>query len=317
MQVADPAALAIGLGLLAGPLGAVLARRGRRVVAALLGAAAGAALAGLGSAALSSEPPLLLHAGLAAAAGAATAVALPGLRPGAFRRRSFGSAYERTAFGGAQASVRLPARCAACMPSALLDAADRLRLESALCDAERKSGAELAVAVLARAAEHEGARWRASAWLAALALSGALALSAQPLAALAATAAGTLAGRTLARAPRLRRFFVAEAALAESAARAALDAFAHAGLARAPRHAGVLLFAALFEGRAIAVVDRGIPPSTAEPMARAAAEGFAAGQALDGLIASLDALAPAGGAPASGVAPDFSALRPHPVRVED
>jgi uncharacterized membrane protein len=317
MQVADPAALAIGLGLLAGPLGAALARRGHRLLAALLGGAAGAALAGLRAASFSSEPPLLLHAGLAAAAGAATALALPGLGLTSLRRRSFGSGYERSAFGGVRVSARLPARCAGCVPSALLDAADRLRLESALCDAERKSGAELAVAVVARAAEHEGARGRAGAWLAAVALSGALALSAPPLTALAVTAGGALAGRALARTPRLRRFFVAEAALAESAARAALDAFAHAGLARAPRHAGVLLFAALFEGRAIAVIDRGIAPSSAEPMARAAAEGFAEGQPLDGLLASLDALGPAEGAPASGVEADSSPLRPHPVRVED
>jgi len=316
MQGANPEALAIGLGLLAGPLGALVARRGRRVLGAALGAAAGAALAILETA-LSGGSPSLAHAGLAGGAAAAAALGLPGGARGAFRRPSYGTGYDRTAFGGAQGSARLPARCAAWAPSRLLDAADRLRLESALCDAEHKSGAELAVTLVARAGAHEGAAWRASAWLAALALCGAFALAAPPPAALGAAAGGALAGRALARAPRVRRFFVAESALAETAARAAEGAFAHAGLGRAPGQAGALLFAALFEGRAIAVVDRGLASASAEPMARAVAEGLASGRALEGLLASLGELRPGGGARASGVAPDASAPRPHPVRVED
>jgi uncharacterized membrane protein len=313
MQWGEPAALAIGLGLLAGPLGAALARRGRRALGAALAAAAGAALA---SAGVSLEPSLA-RALLAGAAGGVAALALPGFGSAALRRRSFGAAYGRAAFAGTAGDAGLPARCAGRTPSRLLDAADCLRLESALCDAERKSGAEIAFSLVARAGEHEDARWRASAWLAALALCGGLALPAESPVVLAAVAAAALAGRALTAPPRFRRFFVAELALAECAARAARDAFAHAGLLRAPGEAGALVFAALLEGRAIALVDRGLPTRLAGSLARATAEGLAAGRLLETLVECLGELPAGDGAPAAGGALASARPRPHPVRVED
>jgi uncharacterized membrane protein len=315
MQAADPAALAIGLGLLAGPLGAALARRGRRLLGAGVAAAAGAALAWLAGSVGASELQTGARALFAAAAGGAAALGLPGLGLGLFRRRSFGSAYERSPFGGARAEARLPARCAGLRPSALLDAADRVRLESALCDAERKSGAELAIALVASAGEPGAARWRAAAWLAAAAAVLAAGLMPEPRAVLAAGAAGAAAGALLARAPRVRRLFTTEAELAARAARGALDAFANAGLLRAAGARGALVFAALAECRVVALADRGLPAPVAEAMASGTAESLAAGRALEGLIGALGQLGSR-----DGVATDADpapAPRPHPIRVED
>ena len=194
MQVADPAALAVGLGLLAGLLGAQLVRRGRRTLGALGSAAAGAALA-------SGIWGLPGAAGLvSAAAGFAAALALPGLGPARFRRRSFGTAFGRGACGVSLAEARLPARVAALRPSELVDPAERLRLEASIHEAERKSGAELALAIVRRAGSYEGASWRFAAWSAALALAAACAFApGAPRVAAVAAALAALAGRALAR----------------------------------------------------------------------------------------------------------------------
>ena len=230
MQVADPAALAVGLGLLAGLPGASLARRGRRLLGAGGAAAAGAALA-------SGVLELPASAGLAAAAaGLASALGLPGLGLGRFRRRSFGGgAFGPGSSGLRLAEARLPAHLAAARPSELVDPADRLRLEGAIDEAERKSGAELALAVVRRAGTYEGASWRLAAWCAALALAAACAFApAAPRLAPAAALLAALGGHILARAPLLLRFASSEAELAENAARGACDAFARLGLARGP-----------------------------------------------------------------------------------
>jgi uncharacterized membrane protein len=314
MQVADPAALAVGLGLLAGLPGASLVRRGRRLLGAAGAAAAGAALA----AGVLELPGSA--GGLAAAAGFAAALALPGFGLGRFRRRSFGTSFGR----GSEASLaeaRLPARLASARPSELVDPADRLRLEGAIEEAERKSGAQLALAVVRRAGPYEGASWRLAAWCAALALAAACAFATgEPRLAPAAALLAALGGRTLAHAPRLRRFASSEAELAENAARSASDAFAQLALGRAPAPS-VLVFAALFEGRVIVLGDPGragahTPEKAWSGVAAAAAAGLAAGR-LEGLVAALeDASALATGGPPAGARPSASE-RPLPVRIED
>lgn len=319
MPVADPSALAIGLGLAVGPAGAALARRGRRVAGVLLGALLGAAAA---FAAVHLEPngDRLLRVAGAAAAGAAAALVLPGLDLSGFRRRSFGSAFGRGGFSGALGSASLPARCAARRPSRLLDAADRLRLESALVETEEKSGTMLAVALVAAADAHEGARWRAAVWAGALALATAAAAGAAPLAGFGAAAAGLLAGRTLARLAHVRRLFASEAELAAASAQAALDAFAHAGLLHAPAANGVLVFAALFEGRVGVLAGRGASGAGSEPvldeMAREAAAGIAQSRALGGFAAAIARVERLSGIARSDLAAAAPA-RPYPVRVED
>jgi len=320
MQVADPAALAIGLGLLAGLPGASFVRRGRRVLGAAGAAAAGAALAA-GVLELPGSAGIL-----AAAAGFAAALALPGFGLGRFRRRSFGTAFAR----GSEASLavaRLPDRLAAARPSELVDPADRLRLEGVIDEAERKSGAELALAVVRRTGPYEGASWRLAAWCAALALAAAVAFApGEPRLAPAAALLAALGGRTLARAPLLRRFASSEAELAENAARGASDAFAHLGLDRAPGH-GVLVFAALFEGRVIVLGDPGgagahPPGKDWSEVAAAAAAGLAggrllAGGGLEGLVAALEGAAALAASGLGAGARPSPGERPLPVRIED
>ena len=317
MPALDPWGAAILLGLATAPLGALPVRRGRRLLGVALGAALGAAAALAATVLGRAVPPPWL----AALAGAAAALGLPGLPFGILRRRSFGSAYPRGAFAGAVATARLPLALAAERPSRLLDAADRLRLESALTLAERKHGVAIALALVARAGEVEGAHARAALYGAALALAAAAAAGATALAGLGAAALGAALGRGLARSAFVRRFFVSEAALAAATAQAASDAFAHAGLAGAPRDRGVLVFASLFEARVAALAGRGLTGAGGADLAalatiaNAAADGIAAGSAVDGFlaaIAAVDALAARETAPSAALPP-----RPHPVRIED
>lgn len=312
MPVRDPLAFALCLGLLAGPLGAALARRGVRAGGALLAAAV--ALAAL---VLTSE-----HAdlpGTAVAAGAASACAL--LLPAALRGGGgFGRAFGRAGFAGTFVEARLPRALAGAAPSALVDPADALHLERAVLDAEAASGAELAVALVRRSSAYGAAGWRGAAWLAALGLAAAAALApATPRLALAAAAAGALLGHAGARAPRLRRFLVSEAALVERAEARALDAFARAGLGRAPGHAGVLLFAALFEGRVLVLADRGVADASGgwEDVARLGAAALGEdGRAAAPLARALEragAVAASAGRGAAAPAAD----RPPPILLED
>jgi hypothetical protein len=307
MPVADPWPLALFLGLAVAPAGAALARRGLRLRGALLGALLGALA---GAAALPLEPAgdWLALAARAATAGALVAVLLPGLGLARFDRRTFGAALERLHAGG-HGEARLPARCAGLRPSRLLDPADRLRLESALCEAEEKGGTALAVVLVRRCGEYEGAAWRAAAWLAALGLAGATALGLPSRTALAAAAGGACLGHLLARVARVRRGFVAEGELAERARQAAAAAFTAAGLGGS----GALVFAALFEGRVVALGSQRDAGGHFDAMASAAAAGLAGG---DALRAFEDALR---GAPprTAGAEPVPLPARPHPIRVED
>jgi uncharacterized membrane protein len=316
VPVRDPLALALCLGLLVAPLGALLARRGLRARGALVGAAA----AGAGTALL--DAALSVGAGgagaaLAAAAGALGALLLPGPMPG---RSGFGRAFGRAAFAGTIGEALVPGRLAAATPSRLVDAADALRLERAVLDAEAKAEAELAVTLVRRCSAYGTAAWRAAAWLAALALAGAVAVApSQPRWGLAAAAAGAALGLAGARAPRLRRLVVADAVLAERAEARALDAFARAGLGRAPGHAGILLFGALLEGRVLVLADRGLraPARAWSEVASAAAEGLAGGVAPDGLERALERAGLLAAALRPRRTPGAMDGRPPPVFVED
>jgi uncharacterized membrane protein len=305
MAVADPAALVLALGLLAGLLGAALVRRGRNGPGAFAGAALGAMLAGA-----SSPWPPGPQALAAGAVGAATSLLLPGLGLARFRRRTFGAAFERL-HGGGRGEALLPARIARLRPSGLLDPADRLRLESAIHGAEEKSAAAIAVAFVQRCAAYEGAGWRAAAWLGALLAAWAVALVPAPRAALAAGAGGVALGHLLARTPRARRFFVAESELAAGASQAAALAFASAGLGGT----GVLVFAALFEGRVLALGGERNAGAGWDEVAAIAAGGIRARRALDGLVSALQCAARL--APPRDTAAPAPGSRPHPVRVED
>lgn len=314
MAVRDPLALALCLGLLAGPVGALATRRGASVRGALLGAAAAAGAALLADGALAAGLGAD-GAGLAAAVGALCALLLPG--PAAGRR--FGRAFGLGDFAGTIAEARLPASLAGATPSRLVDPADALRVERAILGAEAKADAELAVTLVRRCGAYGAAAWRAGAWLAALALTGAAALGPpEPRAGLAAAAAGLALGLAAARAARVQRLIVSEAALAQRAEARALDAFARAGLGRTPGHAGILVFAALLEGRVVVLAGRGLREAARafEGVAVAAAEGFAA-DAPDGLLRALERAGAAAAALRPRREPAAADGRPPPVFVED
>jgi uncharacterized membrane protein len=326
--VRDPLVLALGLGLLAGALGAALVRRGARLGGALLAAFAGATAAALapGADAFPTGAPLP-PAALAAAAAALCAWLLPG---SAGPRAGLGRAFGRAGFAGAVGEARLRGALVGAAPSRVVDAADSLRLERAVLDAEAKSGAAIALALVRHADVYDAARWRAAGWLAALALAGAGAFAPpSPRLALGAAAAGALLGFSAAQAPRVRRFFASEAALGSRAEARALDAFARAGLAHAPGDAGVLIFAALFEGRALALADRGVAdaPGAWDEVARRAADGLADPAPADGLARAIEAAGVAAraaqtsararhGAASTARAPE-PALRPPAIVIED
>ena len=316
MQAGDPAALAIFLGLLAGLPGASLARRGRRTLGASGSAAAGVALAaGVFELPGAAGP-------FAAAAGCAAALALPGLGLTRFRRRSFGGAFGRGGCAVSLAEARLPGRVTALRPSEIVDPAERLRVEAAIFEAERKSGAELALAIVRRAGTYEGASWRFAAWGAALALAASCAFApGAPRVAALSAALAALAGRALAGVSRVGRFASSEAELAEKATQGAFDAFAHLGLARAPGRGGVLIFAALFEGRVIVLGDRGAPRPRRRggdwsEVAAAAGAGLA-GARKDALLGALEAAGALAARDLEGEPRPPPGDRPLPVLIED
>jgi uncharacterized membrane protein len=328
----DAVAGALLLGLAASPAGAASTRRGDRargsLGAALLAAAGEIALVftllepGGGAAASLPAAQAGALAALAAAAAAAASLALPGAR--ASGARGIGAAFGRAAFAGGTGEARLAWRRAGARPSRLLDAADRLRIERAIYDAEAKSAAELAVRAVGRCDDYGAAAWRLACFGAALALAGSAAFApGATRAALAAAAGGAAAGHALALSARVRRFAVSEARLAERAAERAFDAFAHAGLARAPSGGGILLFAALFEGRALVLAGEGLAGAaeTGElsDAAAALAAGLAASAAAEGLLEAIERV---GALAARRLPPPRSATRtpeerPVPVRVED
>jgi putative membrane protein len=282
------------------------------------GAGAAAAGAALAAGILDLPSGTALHA---AAAGLASALALPGLGLERFRRRSFSAGFAAGASGVRLAEAALPARFASRRPSELVDAADRLRLEAAIAKAQEQSGAELALALVRRAGRYEAARGRLATWSAALVFAGAVACA--PSGPLAAGALAALAGFTalaLARAPRLLRFASREAELAANAGRAAGDAFVRLGLSRSPGHGGVLVFAAFLEGRVIVLGDPGAPRAHQSGadwsrLAAAVAAGLAERPA-EGLLAAVEA-AGALAARERPPGPRSPVPRPLPVAIED
>lgn len=263
--------------LLAGALAALFGSPARdgRPRAALLGAAAASALAwSLGG----------LLPGIAGAAllGAAVAWLAPVQGPGG------STPWAGEAVRGA--AGRLPA----VRPSQLVDPADRLRIEAAVLEAERGTAGELAVRVVGACDPYASAGWRGGVLLAALAGLGLAVLRPDlPLAAcLAAQAAGLAAGHALCRIGPLRRRLVRESLMEARVHERARRVFAESGLARTPGRTGILIFAALFEGRVLVVAGEGIdkalePGETWDEVVAAAADGLGCGRAADGLVAAV------------------------------
>jgi putative membrane protein len=178
-------------------------------------------------------------------------------------------------------------------PSALVDPADRMRLEAAVIDAERATSGEIAIAVVHACHEYRAAAWRGGALAAALAfLALAVAAPGLPLwAYLAAQAAALAAGHALCRIDTVRRRLVTESFRDARVSERARRAFAEAGLERTRGRTGILVFVALLERRVVVLADEGIHKALApdegwDEVARLAADGLRRGRAVDGLAAA-------------------------------
>jgi len=198
---------------------------------------------------------------LAALSGAAFALLLPGI--GGFHRGA--GSFAGGGVGGfagttSRAGGTAPGRISRLEPSALLDPADRLRIEGAVLEAERDTAGEIVVAVVGSCAEYESAGWRLGVAMALLALLGAEILlpEASLGVLLGAELAGLLLGHLLARIQPIRRSLISDGFMQECAERRAWSAFAENGLARTEDRTGILIFLALFEHRVIVLGDEGV-----------------------------------------------------------
>jgi len=203
----------------------------------------------------------LLQAGwgwslLAALAGAALALLLPGL--GAWRRGE--GSFAGGAAGGFSRGATAPGRISRIRPSVLLDPADRLRIEGAVLEAEQNTAGEIVVAVVGSCAEYGSAGWRLGVAMALLGFLGA-AIFASELGLeilLGAQALGLALGHLLARIQIVRRSLISDGFMQACAERRAWSAFAENGLARTAERTGILIFVALFENRVIVLGDEGV-----------------------------------------------------------
>ncbi|MBK7644491.1 MAG: hypothetical protein IPJ19_15845 [Planctomycetes bacterium] len=143
----------------------------------------------------------------------------------------------------------------------VLGPSERERVSAAIAATEKQTSGELVVVVLERSDPHLSARLLAGAALAALvALSCALLFdSVPPLGILGVLAGAALAGFGLASVlPALARAFASEKQATRAAAEQALIEFHTQGLHETADRTGVLVFASLFERRAIVMGDKAV-----------------------------------------------------------
>jgi putative membrane protein len=143
---------------------------------------------------------------------------------------------------------------------AIFDEGARARIADAVRRAERLTRGELVPAVVDRSDPYPETRMRGALLLAALATAAVLLLR-LPLSlaelALAQVVAGAL-GALLARWDPIERLLAGPRAMDEAVRARALHAFAEHGLHRTAEGTGVLVFASLFEHRAVVLGDKGI-----------------------------------------------------------
>jgi putative membrane protein len=178
-------------------------------------------------------------------------------------------------------------------PSALVDPADRMRLEAAVIEAIRATAGELVVFVVRACDDYRSAAWRGGSLLAALAFLG-LAVAHAPLPLWAFLAAQGLAlglGHALCHVDAVRRRLVSESYRDARVAERARRAFAEAGLERTRGRTGILIFVALLEHRVVVLADEGIHKALApdegwDEVADLVAEDLRRGRGVDGLAAA-------------------------------
>lgn len=179
-------------------------------------------------------------------------------------------------------------------PSDLIDAADRLALDAAIREVERKTTGELVVCVVRACDEYGSAGWRLAAAFAALALLGISGWRPETPGweLLVAQAVAALVAHGLARLGAVRRWLVDEALIEARVRERALRAFAEHGLARTQARTGVLILVAVFERRVVVLGDEGVervlaPGESWADVVALAVSGLRSGRAADGLLAAV------------------------------
>jgi putative membrane protein len=179
-------------------------------------------------------------------------------------------------------------------PSALIDPADRLRLEASVVEAERSTAGELVVCVVGACDEYGSLGWRLGVTLAALALlaGGTIWPESTPVDLLGMQLVALLLGHALARLTPLRRALLPEALLERHVSERASAAFAEHGLTRTAGRTGVLLFVALLERRVVVLADEGIhrvlgPDESWQEVVDLATGGLRSGRAVEGLESAI------------------------------
>lgn len=178
--------------------------------------------------------------------------------------------------------------------SELIDPAARQHLEAVVAEAERETGGEIVVAVVAACDEYGAVGWRLGVALAAAAFLG-LGWFAPPLpwtAYLAAQAAGLLLGHGAARLEGVRRALLPAALVEQRVAARARRCFAEEGLTRTRGRTGILLFVALLEHRVVVLADEGIhraldPDESWQQVVDLAVAGLRADRPVEGLAAAV------------------------------
>ncbi|RIK99520.1 MAG: hypothetical protein DCC71_20280 [Proteobacteria bacterium] len=178
--------------------------------------------------------------------------------------------------------------------TALFDPAARLRLETAIAQAERATSGEIVLVVVRACDEYGSAGWRFAVLLAAAAFA-ALAAFAPPLDIwlyLAAQAAALGVGHALARIEALRRALLPEPLVEQRVAERARRAFTEHGLARTQGRTGILLLVALLEHRVVVLADEGIhraldPDESWQEVVDLAVAGLRSGRAVEGIEAAV------------------------------
>lgn len=176
----------------------------------------------------------------------------------------------------------------------LLNVADRMRIETAVQEAELGHSGEIVVVVVDACDEYGSAGWRFACVLAALALLGLGWLRPETTLAglLGAQALALAAGHWLARRPALRRRLLPEPLVAQRVHERAMRAFAEHGLARTRGRTGVLLLLSALERRVVVLADEGVqrvlaPEERWEDVVALATAGLREGRAADGIVAAV------------------------------
>lgn len=179
-------------------------------------------------------------------------------------------------------------------PTKLVSPEDRLRIETAIAEAERETSGEIKVVVVQACDAYAFVPWRLGVLLAALVLLAVVVRGDDvPAAALLGAQAVALgAGLLLGRLPAVRHHLVSDAVQEARVGERARQAFAEHGLARTQNRTGILVFVTLLEHRVVVLADEGIhralgPGERWEDVVGLVLDGIRSGRAADGLLAAV------------------------------